>query len=158
MDVWLIRENVGLAFAVSVSVSVPGFRRQRQGTAISGSDRRLGLPRIAAAHHRCCHLPRTPVAVPVPAAADCRLPPSHSGTAWRCQAPPQMLRSRAPIRFRRCLAPARAIAMRQRRHARPSQPLTIREGGRNLQSVICNPQFEIRNGRVGVNSKLRIQN
>ncbi len=31
----------------------------------------------------------------------------ENGTACRCQAPPQMLRSRAPIRFRRCLAPAR---------------------------------------------------
>ena len=48
---------------------------------------------------------RTPWQRP-PIAAAGRLPPPHLGTTCRCQAPPQMLRSRAPIRFRRCLAPA----------------------------------------------------
>ena len=58
------------AAAAAFSDSGSG-RERRSATAIrgSGSDRRLELPRVAAAHHRCCHLPRTPVAVPVPAAA-----------------------------------------------------------------------------------------
>ena len=113
------RESWGWGFAVPVSVSVPGFRRQRQrsGTAAGNGDRRPSSGAVAVIGgwdcpglrplitdaaicpgHRLLSLSR-----PLPPAGS----PSHSGTAWRCQAPPQMLRSRAPIRFRRCLAPAR---------------------------------------------------
>ena len=78
---------------------------------------------------------RTPWQRP-PIAAAGRLPPSHSGTAWRCQAPPQRLRSRAPMRFRRCLAPTRALAARTNGPARSTHhsPLGRKAGDFRLST------------------------
>ncbi len=149
--------------------SGPEMQRQFSATAAGSSEQRQS-PRIAAAHHRCCHLPRTPVAVPVPVAAAGRLPPSHSdlhvGARHRRRCVDLVLRLDFDGAWHR---PARSVPARERharstrlprpgrgagtfdfrlwtfdslgRHARPSRRP---RSGWVEESAICNLESEIR--------------